>query len=123
MTTATQTVKEALDAAAADLAEAGLTLVISTRQMTSGDAWCDAVEKHGGRIALIHFEGGWWERGRPHVRDDFRNRAVIPLSRLYVSFPWDDAEAGACIRDTLNAHGLKVEWSGDPTNAVQIHLN
>lgn len=117
-----RTVLARLEAAGEDLAESGITLVISKWLLTRGDAWCRAVDEHGPMIAHIHIAGGWWSGGRPFVRDDYRDRAEIALTQLHVSFPHESVATGGRIRDALIAQGLKAGWSGDPYNAVVINI-
>jgi len=118
MTTTTQTTRQALETAGADLTRQGITLVLSAGPKTTGDAWCDATEKHGERIALIHLPDGTWRGGpRYHSPDN-----PVPASTLYVSYPWDDVDVGVVIYRILAAHGFDLDWDGDPTDAIQIHL-
>lgn len=110
---------DALDKAAADLAQHGIALVRSANGQDSGDAWCDAVEQHGERIALIHIVDGEW-LPRPRQRAWRRQQGWFDVTQLKVSYPWEDVETGAVVRAALVAQGLRVEWAGSGRDAIHI---
>ena len=113
--------KATLEAVGADLAKDDVTLVVPIgSHSTRGDAWCDAVEKHGEQIALIHLKPGFWSGGRPLYRT---SDGYVAASVLYVSYPWEDTKIGKRIHDALVTHRLTVEWDGDGTSAIAIHLS
>jgi hypothetical protein len=79
------TVRERLEnAVAADLAENGITLVLSQGGRTHGDAWVDAT-RHGDRVANIHLLDGNWATMQHQPGYQW-----IPVTSLKVSFPFDD---------------------------------
>jgi hypothetical protein len=117
------TTAEKLAAAREPLARIGITLVVNTGVVTRGDAWCDAVEKHGERIAHIYIEDGEWRRGEPWQQDLFRDRAWHPLRMLRVSYPWANVKFGAVVARILLACGLNVQWNGSGESAIQIRLD
>lgn len=102
---------------AASLAKAGLALVLTEGAQTSGDAWCDATAKHGPRIAHIHLEDGHWTTMRHKPSRDWE-----PVTTLYVSYPWNDMEAGSNIYDMLRLNGLNANWDYDTTQAIRVQL-
>jgi hypothetical protein len=105
------------------LAQAGITLVVNTGIVTRGDAWCDAVEKHGEKIAHLYIEDGAWRHGEPWQQELGHQREWHPLRMLKVSYPYKNHKMGFAIARVLKAAGLNVQWSGDATQAIQIHLD
>jgi hypothetical protein len=110
---------ERLAAAREPLAKLGITLVVNTGVVTRGDAWCDAVERHGEWIAHIYLEDGQWIRGEPFY--DGRN-GWEPAQVLRVSYPWNNRKAGFAIARVLQACGLNIQWDGRGESAIQIRL-
>lgn len=94
-------VYDRIDIAAAHLAEHGIKLVIDTNsQRTPGDAWVDAEEVHGERIAFIHTQDRYLA-GEVTVFYRYVARRVI---------------------NAFTAAGCAVEWSGEACNAVLVDL-
>lgn len=111
------TIRERLEnSVSADLAENGITLVLSQGGQTDGDAWVDATQ-HGDRVANIHLLDGDWATMQHQPWHQW-----IPVTSLKVSFPIDDTAAGELITEILNRHGFITDWSGDPSYAIFITL-
>jgi hypothetical protein len=113
---------DSLDKAAADLAQQGITLVRSANSKSSDGAWCDAVERHGERIALIHLVDGVWSPW-PRQRGVFYDREWFNMTRLKVRYSWKDVATGAAVRAALAAQGFRVEWDGSSRDTVHIVLD
>src|ERR1044071_1410961 len=119
-TTKTVTVRERLeDLVAADLAQNGLTLVLSDGADTDGDAWSRATDQHGPQVVNIHFQDGDWTtmRYRPWGEGNWE-----PATALKVSYPYGDTAAGEFIAATLDLHGFPTTWDGDGESAIFIRL-
>ena len=115
------TVKSRLEQlVAADLADYGVTLVLSADWQTRGDAWCDATDEHGPRVALIHLTDGRWINGRPVYVEYPGDR--VPARELHVDYQYGDDATGRLIAETLKSHGFTVEWNGNGGQTVTIKL-
>lgn len=99
-----------------------ITLILSSGTSTRADAYTDAVEHYGVKLAVIHLEDGQWGGHRPRRRDLFRDRAWHDVKVLMVDYPWNDATVGGLVRDVLVSAGFTVEWNGDGTQALEIVL-
>ena len=115
------TMRDRFDAATATLAQQGIPLIVTTTQQTSGDAWCDAAEQHGNRIAFIHVRGGRWNG--PHEYRWRDGADAGPVRTLYVSFHYDDLPVAEAIVSAFTDAGFRTEWDGESFHSVQVHTN
>jgi hypothetical protein len=110
---------------AAELANAGIHLVLSGDDRTSGDAWCDATDivranAPGQRLALIHLNEGSWDGGVPRFLE--HGKGWVDATLIKVSHPYALPSTARTIVEVLNRHGLNATWDGDPESCVHIHL-
>jgi hypothetical protein len=117
------TIRQTLEAIAADLAEHDITLVVPSIRFpavtqpnlligtgTRSDVFGDAIEEHGERIVVLHLRDGFWAGGHPY----FKVREII--------YMWGVTEIGKRVYDAFTSHGLTVEWAGGGANVMQVNL-
>jgi Domain of unknown function (DUF6891) len=112
--------RDRYDAAVATLNGQGIPVHIDTENLSAGDAWCRHTVGTDGRVAVAWEPGGFWHS--PDVMRWHEGHRGGQIRGLYFSYPFRDTSVAGALVDAFQAQGFHVEWSGDPTKRVIVHL-
>jgi hypothetical protein len=113
-------VRDRYDAAVAALSRQGIPVHIDTKELSAGDAWCKHTHGTDGRIAVAYEPGAFWHS--PNAMRSHEGHRGGQLRTLRFSYPYWDTSVADALVDAFKTQGFPVEWSGDQTKRVIVHL-
>jgi hypothetical protein len=117
---AARSVRDRYQAAVAALNEQGIPVHLDTSELSAGDAWCRYPHTGTDRIAVAWEPGGFWHS--PDVKRWHEGNRGGQVNALSFSYRFWDPSVAQALVNAFTDYGFPVEWSGDPTIRVIVHL-